>query len=40
LEVLANCCGYLTLEAVEQALKKQEKNKEVQGTSKLNEWSP
>jgi hypothetical protein len=25
---------------VEQALKKQEKNKEVQGTSKLNEWSP
>jgi hypothetical protein len=37
LEMLASCCGYMTLDAVEQALKKMEKNKEAQGTSKLNE---
>jgi hypothetical protein len=37
LEMLANCCGYMTLDAVEQAPKKMEKNKEAQGTSKLNE---
>jgi hypothetical protein len=37
LEMLANCCGYMTLDAVENALKKMEKNKEIQGTSKLNE---
>jgi hypothetical protein len=29
--------GYMTLDAVENALKKMEKNKEIQGTSKLNE---
>jgi hypothetical protein len=37
LEMLANCCGYMTLDAVEKALKQMEKNKEGPGTSKLDE---
>jgi hypothetical protein len=37
LEMLANCCGFMTLDAVEHALKKMEKNKELPGTGKLNE---
>jgi hypothetical protein len=37
LEELAACCGFITIEAVEQALRKQEMSKDAQGTSKRNE---
>jgi hypothetical protein len=37
LKELANCYDYLTLDAVEKALKRQEQIKVSQGTSKLNE---
>jgi hypothetical protein len=37
LQDLAACCGYMTLEAVEKALKKHTKGKQIQGTSELNE---
>jgi hypothetical protein len=37
LHELAACCGYMTIEAVEEALKKHRKGKEAVGTSKLNE---
>jgi hypothetical protein len=37
LKELANCCGYLTLDAVEKALKRQEQVKASQGTSRPNE---
>jgi hypothetical protein len=37
LEELAACCGFITLEVVEQALKKQEMLKDAQGSSKRNE---
>jgi hypothetical protein len=37
LQELAACCGYMTLDAVEKALKKHLKGKQVLGTSELNE---
>jgi hypothetical protein len=37
LQELAACCRYMTLEAVEKALKKHMKGKQIQGTSELNE---
>jgi hypothetical protein len=37
LQELAACCGYMTFETVEKALKKHMKGKEIQGTSELNE---
>jgi hypothetical protein len=37
LEELAACCGFITIDDVEQSLKKQEMSKDAQGTSKRNE---
>jgi IMP dehydrogenase/GMP reductase len=37
LQELAACCGYMTIEVVEEALNKHRKGKEAVGTSKLNE---
>jgi hypothetical protein len=37
LQDLAACCGFMTLEAIEKALKKHNKGKQIQGTSELNE---
>jgi hypothetical protein len=37
LQELAACCGYMTLDSVEKALKKHLKGKQIQGTSDLNE---
>jgi hypothetical protein len=37
LKELANCCGYLTLDAVEKALKRQEQIKVSKGTTRPNE---